>query len=176
MTPRHGRPTRYIPVVSKRKSKTSYRQPLPSLWHLSPSSPRWPARRRAAGVLRGTGIPPKKRSSVKVEPPAVEAQDDILAGEVDGDVDRYLPAHGPQDKILRHQYYILKFDPDHNTANWTVYRSAKARLGNRSVKRGDKKFKPDPLLARCRRMPRIIFNDYEEHMDGSVHRPAPGVP
>lgn len=59
---------------------------------------------------------------------------------------KYLPSYKPTDLIIRHQYYILKFNPERNTADWTVYKVTRTQLGNRTAKRKDMKFLPDPLL------------------------------
>ncbi len=77
------------------------------------------------------------------EPPPATAD----ATEPDSDLEKYLPAHKDGDMIVRHRYYVLKFDPSHNTASWTIYRSTRTHLGNRTAKRNNMRFKPDPLLG-----------------------------
>ena len=61
----------------------------------------------------------------------------------DKSLEEYLPAQAGQ--IVRHKYYTLSYNEDHEQADWVVYRITRERLNNSGIPRTNQ-FLPDPAV------------------------------
>jgi endonuclease G, mitochondrial len=62
---------------------------------------------------------------------------------VDTGLEEYLPAKATE--LVRHKYFTLSYNEDHEQADWVLYRITKERLNNSNVERTNN-FLPDPLV------------------------------
>jgi endonuclease G, mitochondrial len=67
----------------------------------------------------------------------------IETGIVDKGLEEYLPAQAGQ--IVRHKYFTLSYNEDHEQADWVVYRITRERLNNATIARTNE-FLPDPMV------------------------------
>jgi endonuclease G, mitochondrial len=61
---------------------------------------------------------------------------------VDTGLEEYLPAQA-SGELVRHKYFTVSYNEDHEQADWVVYRITKERLNNAHVERSNQ-FLPDP--------------------------------
>jgi endonuclease G, mitochondrial len=62
---------------------------------------------------------------------------------VDQGLEEYLPAQARE--LVRHKYFSLSYNEDHEQADWVVYRITRERLNNSTIERSNH-FLPDPAV------------------------------
>jgi endonuclease G, mitochondrial len=63
----------------------------------------------------------------------------------DTGLEEYLPAAIAGGQLVRHKYFTLSYNEDHEQADWVVYRITRERLNNSTIERTNQ-FLPDPLV------------------------------